>query len=511
MGSMSDTRKEIAERLGFAADATRPGAKAKFGLERLLSIDLDEADIRHYWQNGYLYVYSSEDAEAAKEVIKYGNTVNTPSIPAVVAKVRVQASRPGAKAAFGDVGSDDNKIRYLLGEAESAIRHGATESVWREFVERAESLVQDKTPVSLRDRIKRVKASMSRHGAKAKFAISVEEAQQRVRDAIKELRQAEIARDRSASSQNRSAVSKAKQNLEDAGKQFDEALAALKASRPGAKAKMAAQKVARFRVGKDLSGGYSVVPMKADGSVETSVYEEIGFRHSFPTADAALAKAKQMQAKYGGTITMEDKQVSSRPGAKAAFAADAREVGNEILRQLGGGRFMAMVGGKNAMYGMFGGKPGLQVSIGKGAEGGINRVIITLDRATDTYRMEFWKIAKGGLSTQKVSEASMVYADDLQRVFTDRTKFYTSMSRPGAKARFGTNKRIIRYAGHEFLAEDEGNRTRISIKVDGAWEHATTVNTDNQTATEWIEANAKPGNPSRWLPSAYSRPGAKAK
>lgn len=132
----------------------------------------------------------------------------------------------------------------------------------------------------------------------------------------------------------------------------------------------------------------------------------------------------------------------SRPGAKAKFAADAREVGNEILRQLGGGRFMSMVGGKNAMYGMFGGKPGLQVSIGKGAEGGINRVIVTLDPATDTYRMEFWKIAKGGMSTQKVSEASMVYADDLQRVFTDRTRFYTSMSRPGAKARFAVSREV---------------------------------------------------------------------
>lgn len=32
MGSMSNTRKEIAERLGFAADATRPGVKAAFGL-----------------------------------------------------------------------------------------------------------------------------------------------------------------------------------------------------------------------------------------------------------------------------------------------------------------------------------------------------------------------------------------------------------------------------------------------------------------------------------------------
>ena len=91
-------------------------------------------------------------------------------------------------------------------------------------------------------------------------------------------------------------------------------------------------------------------------------------------------------------------------------------------------------------------------------------------------------------------------------------KFY--FGKPGQPERFGfdkdmmgTNKRIIRARGHEFLAEDEGNRTRISIKIDGVWEHATTVNTDNQTATEWIEANAKPGHPSRWLPYAFSRPG----
>ena len=127
------------------------------------------------------------------------------------------------------------------------------------------------------------------------------------------------------------------------------------------------------------------------------------------------------------------KQRASRTGAKAAFAADAGAIAKEILRQLGGGRFMSMVGGKNAFHGNFGGKPGLQVDIGKGAQGGINRLIVTLDPASDTYNMEFWRIAKGGLSTKKVSEASGVYADDLQRVFTDRTKFYTSMSRSSAK------------------------------------------------------------------------------
>jgi hypothetical protein len=84
-------------------------------------------------------------------------------------------------------------------------------------------------------------------------------------------------------------------------------------------------------------------------------------------------------------------------------------------------------------------------------------------------------------------------------------------ARPGAKAKMGTNKRIIRARGHEFLAEDEGRYTRISIRIDGEWEHATTVNSDKRTASEWIEANAQPGNPSRWLPNAYSRPGAKVR
>lgn len=97
---------------------------------------------------------------------------------------------------------------------------------------------------------------------------------------------------------------------------------------------------------------------------------------------------------------------------------------------------------------------------------------------------------------------------------TNKTEDRFYFGKPGQPERFGvdkdmmgTNKRIIRAGGHEFLAEDEGNRTRISIKIDGVWEHATTVNTDNQTATEWIEANVKRSHPSRWLPYAFSRPG----
>jgi len=133
--------------------------------------------------------------------------------------------------------------------------------------------------------------------------------------------------------------------------------------------------------------------------------------------------------------------VFARPGAKAKFAEDAKEVAQEILRQLGGGSFMAMVGGKNALHGNFGGSPGLQIDIGKGAKDGINRLIVTLDRGTDTYDMEFWRIANRGMTTKKVAEANGVYADALRRVFTSKTDFRTSLfSRPGAKAAFGSKR-----------------------------------------------------------------------
>ena len=120
----------------------------------------------------------------------------------------------------------------------------------------------------------------------------------------------------------------------------------------------------------------------------------------------------------------------------------------------------------------------------------------------------FERIASGDIASLKQQAESMGKKESRGVAGIERL---ANMSRPGAKDMMGTNKRIIRARGHEFLAEDEGNRTRISIKIDGAWEHATTVNSDNQTASEWIEANAKPGDPSRWLPSAFSRPGAKAK
>jgi hypothetical protein len=209
-----------------------------------------------------------------------------------------------------------------------------------------------------------------------------------------------------------------------------------------------------------------------------------------------------LQVPTAGGQTIQGRMESSRPGAKAKFAEDAREVAQEILRQLGGGRFMAMVGGKNAFHGTFGGKAGLQFDIGKGADGGVNRVIVKLDRGTDTYDMEFWRIGNRGMNVKKVSEASGVYADDLQRIFTSRTKFYTSLSRPGAKAKFG-----ITNAASAFLKKML--REYASMKGTRWYDEAKYIS-DNPTEHTDAEVIAAVGN-LKLAKSVSSRPGAKAK
>jgi hypothetical protein len=218
-------------------------------------------------------------------------------------------------------------------------------------------------------------------------------------------------------------------------------------SRPGAKAQFAGPTGRPIR-GLQIPDGYFGVYERSNrpGQDAYSMWVTLTNGQSIslgshPSLNGAM-KIGQMLA--SGERKVKD-YAFSRPGAKAKFAEDAREVAQEILRQLGGGRFMAMVGGKNAFHGTFGGKPGLQIDIGKGAEGGINRLIVKLDRGSDTYDMEFWRVAKRGMDVKKVSEASGVYADDLQRIFTSRTKFYTSLSRPGAKAKMAADPALASF------------------------------------------------------------------
>ena len=97
------------------------------------------------------------------------------------------------------------------------------------------------------------------------------------------------------------------------------------------------------------------------------------------------------------------------------MTAEKMVVADEILRQLGGGRFVAMTGSRN----FIGSDNSLSFKVGRNAHR-IGYVSITLN-AMDTYDMAF-PGARG-----KVTEIGGVYNDQLQAVFTKATGLYTSL------------------------------------------------------------------------------------
>jgi hypothetical protein len=108
--------------------------------------------------------------------------------------------------------------------------------------------------------------------------------------------------------------------------------------------------------------------------------------------------------------------------AKQIEEADM-SVANEILRQLGGNRFIAMTGAKN----LIGDKNSLAFSIGGGAKSKINFVKVTLNYK-DYYDVEFGKKSKNPeIGYKKVAEVSDVDFENLRRVFTEHTGFNTSL------------------------------------------------------------------------------------
>lgn len=94
-------------------------------------------------------------------------------------------------------------------------------------------------------------------------------------------------------------------------------------------------------------------------------------------------------------------------------------VAKTILAQLGGAGFVAMTGAKHFV----GSDNGLSFRIGRN-DRGVTHVRIELD-PSDTYTMTFSRV-HGKRVTQK-AQHSDVYADDLQRLFTDATGMVTRM------------------------------------------------------------------------------------
>lgn len=90
-------------------------------------------------------------------------------------------------------------------------------------------------------------------------------------------------------------------------------------------------------------------------------------------------------------------------------------IASTILAQLGGNRFTAMTGAKNLTT------DGQSLSFrlpANFARDGVNLVTVRLD-PSDTYTVQFRKVR--GLNVRELGEVSDVYADNLRRVFTERT------------------------------------------------------------------------------------------
>lgn len=97
-----------------------------------------------------------------------------------------------------------------------------------------------------------------------------------------------------------------------------------------------------------------------------------------------------------------------------------------ILEQIGGGKFIAMTGGKNFID--LGN--GLRMNLARNKTSA-NRLEIILDRETDTYTMKFYR-QTFSKKTFEVSKKDIalhegVYCDRLEEMFTFTTGLYTRL------------------------------------------------------------------------------------
>lgn len=98
------------------------------------------------------------------------------------------------------------------------------------------------------------------------------------------------------------------------------------------------------------------------------------------------------------------------------------KLANEIMRQLGAGRFIVMTGASNVAAV----ENGVAFKLPyKMTENGINHVKITLKNESDTYTIQFLKLTRTKLHV--IREVSYVHCDQLQDVFTNHTGLYTSL------------------------------------------------------------------------------------
>ena len=95
------------------------------------------------------------------------------------------------------------------------------------------------------------------------------------------------------------------------------------------------------------------------------------------------------------------------------------EIAQNILNQLGNGKFIAMTGAKNFVSK----SNGLQFRLPRYSHTKINTV--SVDLVNDVYSLTFYNIR--GVKVKELDSVDGVYAEDLQRVFTNKTGLNTSL------------------------------------------------------------------------------------
>jgi hypothetical protein len=103
---------------------------------------------------------------------------------------------------------------------------------------------------------------------------------------------------------------------------------------------------------------------------------------------------------------------------------EALQVANTILEQLGGKRFVMMVGARH----LVGSANSLTFAFMRNRSRS-NRMDIELDLGTDTYTVRFFHIRNSLKGPQMVVDAShdLVHAEDLRGLFERHTKLATSL------------------------------------------------------------------------------------
>ena len=120
----------------------------------------------------------------------------------------------------------------------------------------------------------------------------------------------------------------------------------------------------------------------------------------------------------------EDGKLGDKPAGPHLLKKKVQEISNSeaktLLQQLGGRRFMMMVGAKNLGRD----NKGLHMKIGRNSKS-ISHVVINYNRGKDLYDMKFLRVRKGKVKV--VNKVLGVYADQLNNTFEKNTGLYTRM------------------------------------------------------------------------------------